>query len=128
MKTKQDPRHLRRIRIVKVLYSQKFAKTKQPDLPQRELEVLLNLNKNEDKINRIIDQYSTRFSSKKMAKIDLCILQLGVYEIVIAKKEPYRVVIDECIELAKEFGSTKSPNFINGVLGKLVESSDYEKN
>lgn len=58
----------------------------------------------------------------KIAKIDLAVLRLGVFELTIEKKEPPKVVIDEAIELAKEFGNDHSWQFVNGVLGTILKS------
>jgi N utilization substance protein B len=56
----------------------------------------------------------------------MAILQLAIYELLIEKKEPPKVIIDEAVELAKEFGSEKSYAFVNAVLGK-VYSHTLEK-
>jgi N utilization substance protein B len=59
----------------------------------------------------------------------LAILQLAIYELLIEKKEPPKVIIDEAVELAKEFGSEKSYAFVNAILGKVYLSiSDKSKN
>lgn len=58
----------------------------------------------------------------KIAKIDLAVLRLAVFELTIDKKEPPKVVIDEAIELSKEFGNEHSSQFINGVLGTILKS------
>lgn len=55
-----------------------------------------------------------------MAKIDVAILRLAVYEFLFDKETPHKTIIDEAVELAKEFGNDKSPGFINGVLGKII--------
>ena len=52
---------------------------------------------------------------------DLAILRLAVWELVIDKTPPLRVIIDESVELAKEFGADNSPAFVNGVLGSLTK-------
>ena len=59
----------------------------------------------------------------KLNKIDLAILRLSVYEMGNTKTPP-KVIIDEAIELAKEFGSEASPSFINGVLGTIIKEED----
>ena len=58
----------------------------------------------------------------KIAKIDLAILRLAIYELTVEKKEPPKVIIDEAIELGKEYGNEHSPQFINGVLGTVLKS------
>ncbi len=58
----------------------------------------------------------------KIAKIDLAVLRLAVYELTVEKKEPPKVIIDEAIELAKEYGNENSSKFVNGVLGNILKS------
>ncbi len=76
----------------------------------------------------ILDQHIARsaqeFPIEKINKADLAILRLAVYELLIERKEPTNVIIDEAIELAKEYGGETSPGFINGTLGSIVQ---YEK-
>lgn len=57
----------------------------------------------------------------KIAKIDLAVLRLATYELVVAKSEPPKVVIDEAIELAKSYGNEHSSQFVNGVLGSILK-------
>ncbi|MEK7166169.1 MAG: transcription antitermination factor NusB [Patescibacteria group bacterium] len=57
----------------------------------------------------------------KVARVDLSILRLAAYELLIEKKEPPKVIINEAIELAKEFGGDTSSSFINGVLGTILK-------
>ncbi len=54
--------------------------------------------------------------------IEKAILRLGCYELLFCKDVPYRVVINEAIELAKLFASDDSHKFVNGVLDKLINS------
>lgn len=58
----------------------------------------------------------------KIAKIDLAVLRLAIYEMLVEKKEPPKVIIDEAIELSHEFGNEKSSQFINGVLGTILKT------
>lgn len=73
-------------------------------------EILLNIEKNlkEDwKLNRI-------------SKMDLSILKLAIYEIEFSEV-PYKVAINEAVELAKKYGEDKSKNFVNGILASIVK-------
>ena len=54
--------------------------------------------------------------------VELAILRLGVFELRDRLEVPYRVVIDEAIELAKHFGATDSHKYVNGVLDKLAKT------
>lgn len=115
MKSAKDPRHLRRRQIVRNLFSQIFLPSPVNDLPQKEI------LKNQDKIDKLIQKAAPEWPINKINKIDLAILRLAVWELTIAKKEPKKVIIDEAIELAKEYGSESSPSFINGTLGTLLK-------
>ncbi|MFB9888119.1 transcription antitermination factor NusB [Balneatrix alpica] len=53
--------------------------------------------------------------------IEKCILRMGAYELSQRLEVPYRVVINECVELAKVFGATESHKYVNGVLDKLAK-------
>ena len=69
-----------------------------------------------------ITQSAPEWPLEKIAKIDLAILRLAVWELMVEKKEPQKVIIDEAVELAKSFGNEHSAKFINGVLGTIVKS------
>ena len=59
---------------------------------------------------------------KALDPIEQALLYLGAFELANRIDVPYRVVINECVELAKVFGATDSYKYINGVLDKLVVS------
>ncbi|MBI3954899.1 transcription antitermination factor NusB, partial [Candidatus Gottesmanbacteria bacterium] len=82
---------------------------------------LLLIQKNLKKIDEYIRESAKQFPIDKIAKIDLAILRLSAYELLIEKREPVKVIIDEAVELAKTFGGEASPLFINGVLGDLLK-------
>lgn len=113
MKTSFDPRHVRRQKLVQELFAIDFH-TQQGEKQTQEIYV----HKNE--IDEKIKNAATEFPIEKINKIDLAILRLAIYELTIEKKEPEKVIIDEAIELAKEFGNDTSPSFVNGVLGKII--------
>ena len=56
----------------------------------------------------------------EVSPIERCILLLGACELKLHPETPYRVVINEAIELAKTFGGTDGHKFVNGVLDKLA--------
>lgn len=58
----------------------------------------------------------------RLNPVELAVLRLGVYELAYCKEVPYAVVINEAIELAKEFGSADGHKFVNGVLHALAPS------
>ena len=56
-----------------------------------------------------------------MAKVELTIIRLAVYEIKFDESVPTGVAINEAVELAKKFGQDGSPAFVNGVLAKFAQ-------
>jgi len=119
-----DPRHQKRIKILKNLYAYSFFPQQKQNFDRKTLAIINYQNK----INHYINQFSLKFKVEKIAKVDLAILQLAIYELIIEKKEPPKVIIDEAVELAKEFGGEKSYAFVNAILGKVYayisDSSD----
>lgn len=72
-------------------------------------------------IDKLINEKSTDWKTKRMNKVDLAILRLAVYEMKWDADIPTGVAINEAVELAKRFSGTDGPAFINGVLGRLAE-------
>lgn len=114
MKTTYDPRHKRRQSAVKSLFSYSF--TQKQSFTPKVRDIINKLDIIDDKIRTIAPD----FPVEKINRIDLAILRLSTYELLIEQKEPPKVILDEAIELAKEFGGESSPSFINGALGKLL--------
>jgi N utilization substance protein B len=58
----------------------------------------------------------------ELSPVERAVLLLGAYELKHALETPYRVIINEAIELAKSFGGTDGHKYVNGVLDKLVKT------
>lgn len=116
MNKSTDPRHQKRIDIIKILFANSFLKQK-----VKSSEIIGRINNSIGKIDQAIERAAPQFPINKIAKIDAAILRLAVFELLIEKKEPPKVIIDEAIEIAKEFGSDSSPAFVNGVLGTIYK-------
>lgn len=114
MKTAKDPRHKARREIVKALFAESF--THQDELSKNIKKILSKKKSLDNKIKKAAPTWPI----DKLNRIDLAILRLAVYEMQ-DKKIPPKVIIDEAVELAKEFGSEASPSFINGVLGTIYK-------
>lgn len=117
MKTAKDPRHQKRRKAVKALFAESF--TQQKALPEEVKKILAEV----DEIDKKIENSAPAWPVKKLNKIDLAILRLAVYELEKTKTPP-KVVIDEAVELAKEYGSDNSPSFVNGVLGTIYKKAN----
>lgn len=114
MQTSSDPRHLRRRDAVKTLFASEF--TPQPVSSELAKKVL----KEQKKLDKIIKSAAPQWPIDNLNRIDLAILRLAVYELKYEDTPP-KVVIDEAVELAKEYGSESSSSFINGVLGTIFK-------
>ena len=112
MKTSADPRHKKRRVIVKILFAQGFT-----DQPFKNEEVK-KIVKNIKKIDKQIEKSAPQWPIDKINRIDLAVLRLAVQELNEGNNPP-KVIIDEAVELAKEFGSENSGSFVNGVLGTI---------
>lgn len=78
-------------------------------------------------IAKIIQKYAPQWPIEKIAPVDRAILEIGVYEIAYSKDIPPVVAINEAIEIAKVYGDTNSPKFINGVLSTVMTNYTNKK-
>ena len=115
MKNPLDPRHKKREHLVEELFKQDFH-------PQKISDEAKEIFSNIDSIDELIHKAAPEFPIEKINKVDLAILRLAVYELTVVKKEPTKVIVDEAVELAKQYGGETSPSFINGALGNIIKA------
>lgn len=115
MKTAKDPRHITRIKLMQELYAHQFHSHGGRDSP-----TIKKIHRHLKKIDQAIIQSAPTWPIEKINKVDLAILRLAVFELIVEGKTPPKVIIDEAVELAKQYGSEASAAFINGALGKLI--------
>lgn len=72
-------------------------------------------------IDREIESHAKDWSLSRIAKVDLSILRVAVYELLYERGIPVGATVNEAVELAKVFGGEKSAGFINGVLGAVAK-------
>ena len=72
-----------------------------------------------EEVDRKIQAVSENWRVSRMSPTDRNIIRMGVYEMTMMGTAP-AVVLDECIENAREFGSVQSGQFVNGVLDKMI--------
>ena len=78
---------------------------------------------NEAKLEEIIGtKLKQEWKIDRISKINLALLKLSIYEMLYAEV-PYRIAINEIIELAKKYGEDNSAAFINGVLANVVKEN-----
>lgn len=73
-------------------------------------------------IDDTISRHLEKWTIERLAKVDLNILRLGVFELVYVPEVPANVAINEALEVSKRFGDERSSKFINGVLSKIKDS------
>lgn len=131
--------------VLKFLYSLELQKLKKYEYKEQ-IKLFLEANEIEDKkvekyikdavygieknreeiINQIKDELSEKWEIRRLSKMSLAILKLAVYEMIYAKV-PYKVVINEAVELAKKYGDDNTPAFVNGILGSVVKKNNIEE-
>ena len=79
------------------------------------------IKENEDEINRLItSNLKDNWSLNRISKINLSLIKLAIYEMVY-QNLPYKVAINEVVELAKKYADDSAPVFINGILASVVK-------
>ena len=86
--------------------------------------VLKGIKEHLDEIDEIILSKLKNWSLDRIAKIDLAILRLAIYEILYVDSIPVKVSANEAVELAKTYGNNDSKSFVNGVIAKVIESKE----
>ena len=76
-----------------------------------------------EEIDRILNEKSTGWKTKRMSRVDLNILRLAVFEMKYDEDVPVKVAINEAVEISKVFGGEDSASFINGILGKVAREA-----
>jgi N utilization substance protein B len=75
-----------------------------------------------DELDKIIEKYlRSGWSIDRIAKTDLIILQIALYEMLYVDDLPAKVSINEAIELAKKYSDDRSRKFVNGILSHALE-------
>ena len=83
-------------------------------------DAVLGIEEHKEEILGLIEKnLKSDWKIDRISKIDLSILKLAIYEIQY-KEIPFKVVINEAVELAKKYGEDTSKNFVNGILASIV--------
>ena len=93
------------------------------DLRELARRLVVGVRQHREEIDAMLEQTAANWSLRRMAATDRNVLRLGAYELLHGDT-PERVAIDEAIELARRFGSAQSPQFVNGILDKVMHSKE----
>ncbi len=84
-------------------------------------QVFAGIKLNKEKILSLIENnLKEKWTMDRISKIDLAILEVAIFELIYTKL-PYKVVINEAVELAKKYGDDSSKAFVNGILASIVK-------
>lgn len=92
-------------------------------------EIAEGSSKNLEYLDSLIIKFAENWELNRMACIDRNILRLSAYELVFCPQTPISVVIDEAVEMAKEYSTADSGKFVNGILDKIKteRKNSYEE-
>lgn len=87
------------------------------------LETTRGIEEHEEEIlKNISDNLKEKWEITRISKINIALLKLAIYEILYTKL-PYKVVVNEVVELAKKYGDDNSAPFINGILANIIKKN-----
>lgn len=89
-------------------------------LAHRPAEMVSGVVAHADEIDAVISRIAKGWRIERMPLVDRNVLRLGVYELL-HTDTPVGVVVSEAVEIAKQYSTSRSGVFVNGVLGKLVQ-------
>lgn len=89
--------------------------------------VFYGIEKNIDKLQDIIAKYARAFELKRLYKVDKAILLVAIFEILYLSDIPYKVSVNEAVELAKTYSTEKSASYVNGILASVIRNMEELK-
>ncbi|MFJ6213692.1 transcription antitermination factor NusB [Streptomyces sp. NPDC092296] len=92
-----------------------------PQVGEYTMQLVEGVVEHAPRIDELIATYAVGWTLDRMPIADRNILRLGAYELLWEDGVPDAVVLDEAVEIAKEFSTDDSPAFVNGLLGRLKE-------
>lgn len=92
---------------------------RQPPVTEYTMQLVAGYAEHASRIDELLSDYAVGWALDRMPVVDRSLLRLGVYELIWEDDVPDAVVLDEMVELAKEFSTAESPSFVNGLLGRL---------
>lgn len=98
---------------------------------KEEVEYITNvyqgIKENKEEITTLIAaNLKEKWTMNRISKIDLSILEVAIFELIYARL-PYKVAINEAVELAKKYGDDSSKSFVNGILASIVKERKLDE-
>ncbi|MFF7455810.1 transcription antitermination factor NusB [Kitasatospora sp. NPDC008115] len=92
-----------------------------PQVGEYTMELVEGYVQHARRIDELISQYAVGWTLDRMPIADRNVLRLGAYELIWEDRVPDAVVVDEAVEIAKEYSTDDSPAFVNGLLARFME-------
>ena len=87
-------------------------------------DILFGISKNEEKINEMIKKnLKENWTMERVSKINISILKIAIYEMIFSEI-PYKVAINEAVEIAKKYSDEQGKSFVNGILASIVKEEN----
>jgi N utilization substance protein B len=90
-------------------------------IPAYSVELVEGVSERSERIDELLSTYSHGWTIERMPAVDRAVLRLGAWELMFNDDVPDAVAIDEAVELARLLSTDDSPNFVNGLLARLLE-------
>lgn len=78
---------------------------------------VFGVERHQEELDGLIGGYAKGWNLNRLAKVDLTLLRMGLFELLYLPEVPVGAAINEAVELSKRYGEDKSYSFINGILG-----------
>lgn len=117
MKSKNDPRHQKRIHSIQALFAWGVTGNIDDDS-------ISSIIPEIPSIDLLIKEAAPKWPIEQINKVELAILRYAIWELKNQPNTPPKVIIDEAIEISKEFCDTNSSAFVNAVLGNIFKKQD----
>ncbi|MBO3085558.1 transcription antitermination factor NusB [Cellulomonas fengjieae] len=90
-------------------------------LPQYSVDLVEGVIAQQDRIDELLATHAHGWTIDRMPAVDRALLRLGTWEILYNDDVPDAVAVDEAVELARSLSTDDSPQFVNGLLGRIVD-------
>lgn len=88
--------------------------------------IYTGIKENKENITKLIEEnLKEKWTVDRISKINLAVLEIAIYELIYSKL-PYKVVINEAVEIAKNYGEDSSKSFVNGILASIVKKENLD--
>ena len=104
--------------LLEEMHSDKLPEEARQQLKER---AALIFSRHEE-LDEIINREAVGWKTHRMGRAELSLIRLALYEMLYDEEIPYRVSINEAVELAKSYGGEDAPGFVNAVLGKIARA------